>query len=190
MPEFQTRPRPALSALLLSLAVALPGLALPGMARAQSAQETAFVLGLMESMNALSVRFNREVCGYILRHPNGAYSSTKVSWGGHASCASLPLEGGVDVVSSWHTHAAWGEGYDGEVPSIQDVEGDMGQGINGWVGTPGGRLWHVDGRTGTMRQVCGRDCLPVDPNFFPEEHGPVAESYTLDALYARFGQRR
>lgn len=190
MPEFQTRPRPALSALLLALALALPGAALPGMARAQSAQETAFVLGLMESMNALSVRFNREVCGYILRHPNGAYSSTKVSWGGHASCASLPLQGGVDVVSSWHTHAAWGEGYDGEVPSIQDVEGDMDQGINGWVGTPGGRLWHVDGRTGTMRQVCGRDCLPVDPNFFPEEHGPVAESYTLDALYARFGQRR
>lgn len=170
------------------LAVGLLAPAAP--VRAQSAQETAFVLGLMESMNALSVRFNREVCGYVLRHPNGAYSSTKVSWGGHASCASLPVVPGMDVVSSWHTHAAWGRGYDGEVPSIQDVEGDMRMGVNGWVGTPGGRLWHVDGRTGSMRQVCGRGCLPEDPNFFPEEHGPVGETYTLDGLYARFGRTR
>jgi hypothetical protein len=177
-----------LSPSALALTVVLT--ALTGQARAQSAQETAFVMGLMESMNALSVRFNREVCGYILRHPNGAYSSTKVSWGGHASCASLPTGDGIDVVSSWHTHAAWAEGYDGEVPSIQDVEGDMRQGINGWVGTPGGRLWHVDGRTGAMRQICGRGCLPEDPGFFPEEHGPVGEAYSLDGLYARFGRTR
>jgi hypothetical protein len=111
-----------------------------GPAAAQSGHEAAFILGLMESMNALSVRFNREVCGYILRHPNGAYSSTKASWGGHASCASLPIEDGMEVVSSWHTHAAWAPDYDGEVPSIQDVEGDMQLGVNGWVGTPGGRL--------------------------------------------------
>ena len=56
-------------------------------AMSQSGQEAAFVLGLMESVNTLSVRFNREVCGYILRHSNGAYSSTKVSWGAHATCA-------------------------------------------------------------------------------------------------------
>lgn len=144
----------------------------------------------MQSMNALSVRFNREVCGFVLQLPDGSYDSTKVSWGGHASCASLPLTPGARPVSSWHTHAAWGEGYDGEVPSIQDVEGDMNFGVNGWVATPGGRLWFVDGQTGFMRQVCGRDCLPVDPNFFPEEHGPVQGSYSLDGLYQRFGRTR
>ncbi|NKX43134.1 DUF4329 domain-containing protein [Roseicyclus persicicus] len=175
---------------LLAAALAALALALPGPAPAQSAQETAYVMGLMESMNALSVRFNREVCGYILRHPNGAYSSTKVSWGGHASCASLPVTDGMDVVSSWHTHAAWAEEYDNEVPSIQDVEGDMRMGVNGWVGTPGGRLWFVDGRTGFMRQVCGPGCLPEDPNSVEGSQGPVGESYSLDALYARFGQTR
>ncbi len=158
--------------------------------QAQDARETEFVMGLMESMNQLSVRFNREVCGFILQDAEGNYYSTKVSWGGEASCASLPLEPGARAVSSWHTHAAWGLGYDGEVPSIQDVEGDMRYGVNGWVGTPGGRLWFVDGTTGFMTQVCGRDCLPVDPNFFPEEHGPVAESYSLDGLYQRFGRSR
>lgn len=159
-------------------------------AQAQDARELEFVRGMMESMNQLSVRFNREVCGFILQDAQGYYSSTKVSWGGEASCASLPLEPGQRAVSSWHTHAAWGLGYDGEVPSIQDVEGDMRFGVNGWVGTPGGRLWYVDGTTGTMTQACGRDCLPVDPNFFPEEHGPVAETYTLDGLYTRFGRSR
>ncbi|WP_439136627.1 DUF4329 domain-containing protein [Roseicyclus sp.] len=173
--------------ILFSATMALSLLSAPA-ARAQSGQEAAFVLGLMESMNALSVRFNREVCGYILRHPNGAYSSTKVSWGGLASCASLPIEEGMEVVSSWHTHAAYAVDYDGEVPSIQDVEGDMSLGVNGWVGTPGGRLWFVDGLNGTMRQFCGRGCLPEDPNFVPEDHGAVFESYTLDRLYTRFGR--
>jgi hypothetical protein len=175
-----------MSALAVTLFTALA----PAQAPAQSAEETEFVMGLMQSMNALSVRFNREVCGFVLQLPDGSYDSTKVSWGGHASCASLPLTPGARPVSSWHTHAAWGEGYDGEVPSIQDVEGDMNFGVNGWVATPGGRLWFVDGQTGFMRQVCGRDCLPVDPNFFPEEHGPVQGSYSLDGLYQRFGRTR
>lgn len=165
-------------------------LALAPTAQAQDAREAEFVMGLMESMNQLSVRFNREVCGFILQDAQGNYSSTKASWGGEASCASMPLEPGVRAVSSWHTHAAWGQGYDGEVPSIQDVEGDMRFGVNGWVATPGGRLWFVDGTTGHLHQHCGRSCLPEDPNFFPEEHGPVAEAYSLDGLYQRFGRSR
>lgn len=178
-----------ISSTLASIATAATVLVAP-IAQAQDARELEFVRGIMESMNQLSVRFNREVCGFILQDAQGNFRSTKVSWGGEASCASLPLEPGQRAVSSWHTHAAWGLGYDGEVPSIQDVEGDMRFGVNGWVGTPGGRLWYVDGTTGTMTQACGRDCLPVDPNFFPEEHGPVDVIYSLDGLYQRFGRSR
>jgi hypothetical protein len=175
------------NAIVLCLALVLSA---PAPATAQSASETAFVMALMRAMNQLSVRFDREVCGFVLRDATGAYSSTKVSWGGAASCASLPLLPGVVPVSSWHTHAAWARGYDGEVPSIQDVEGDMSMGVNGWVATPGGRLWFVDGNTGALRQVCGRDCLPVDPGFVPEEHGPVPDELSLDGLYQRFGRSR
>lgn len=177
-----------IAATLASLATAVSLFAAPAVA--QDARETEFVMGLMASMNQLSVRFNREVCGFILQDAAGTYTTTKVSWGGEASCASLPLEQGMRAVSSWHTHAAWDVAYDGEVPSIQDVEGDMGFGVNGWVGTPGGRLWFVDGTTGTMRQVCGRDCLPSDPAFLQEDFGPVAEVYSLDGLYQRFGRDR
>ena len=66
------------AAMIVALWMVIP---VPG--QAQDGHETAFVIGLMESMNALSIRFNREVCGYILRHPDGAhYSTTKASWGG------------------------------------------------------------------------------------------------------------
>lgn len=157
-----------------------------GPAAAQSDREAMFVLALMESMNALSVRFDREVCGYILRQPDGSYATTKASWGGHASCASPPVDEGATLVSSWHTHAAWSPDYDGEVPSLLDVEGDMDQGINGWIGTPGGRLWLVDGQTGTSRQFCGLGCLPVDPAFGGDDFGPVQQVYTLEALEDRF----
>ncbi|MBF9030512.1 DUF4329 domain-containing protein [Rhodobacterales bacterium HKCCE3408] len=165
----------------LALAVAAP-------APAQDAAEMEFAMALFTGINPQSISFNREVCGYIVRHPDGRIDSTKHSWGTEASCANLPAPDGVVVLSSWHTHAAWGRGYDGEVPSLIDVEGDMRSGINGWVGTPGGRLWFIDGRTGHLRQVCGRDCLPSDPNFFPEEHGPVEKEYSLEELRARFGE--
>ena len=172
-----------LMALFLSLGLAGP-------VAAQTERETEFVLALMESMNRLSVTFNREVCGYVLRRADGSYDSTKVSWGGHASCASRPVTPGAVAVSSWHTHAAYATEYDNEVPSIQDVEGDMRQQINGWVGTPGGRLWFVDGQTGIMRQVCGAGCLPSDPFAQDAPHASVPPGMSLEQLYMRFGRSR
>lgn len=161
--------------------------ALAGPCAAQSDEETEFVTALLTNLNPLSIEFNREVCGHIVRHPDGRLETTKLSWGTEASCASLPPPGGAQILSSWHTHAAWGRGYDGEVPSTIDVEGDMRTGLNGWVSTPGGRLWFINGQTGHMHQVCGRDCLPSDPGFVPEEHGPVDKEYSLEGLRARFG---
>jgi len=172
-----------IAALILSLGLSTP-------LAAQDAEETAFVTAMMESMNRLSVTFNREVCGYILRRADGGYESSKASWGGHASCASTPVADGQVAIASWHTHAAYAAEYDNEVPSIQDVEGDMRQGINGWVSTPGGRLWFVDGQTGFIRQACGRGCLPVGPNAQDAPHDPVPPSMSLDQLYMRFGRSR
>lgn len=163
-------------------------LVFPNMTSAQSAEETEFMIALMHSMNPASIRNNREICGHVVRGPNGRITSTKVSWGGEASCASLPVPEQYEVLSSWHTHAAWAPNYDNEVPSTVDVEGDLSRGINGWVGTPGGRLWFINGQTGDMYQVCEEDCLPADPNLQMDGNGPVAKSYTLEELYTRFGR--
>lgn len=167
-------------------ALSLCLLPLPGLT--QTAEEQQFATALLRNINPLSMEFNREVCGYIVRGPDGRLTSTKLSWGSEARCASLPIPEGVDPISSWHTHAGYDRTYDSEVPSTLDVEGDMRFGVNGWIATPGGRLWFVNGDTGVATQVCGTACLPQDPDFVPQDYGPIAKTYSLDELRARFGE--
>jgi len=159
------------------------------LASAQSETEAELVQAMFRSINAQSITYDREVCGHILRGPDGRLEVGKVSWGGPASCAMTPPAAGYQVVSSWHTHAAWAEGYDNELPSLIDVEGDMSQGIDGWLATPGGRLWYINGQTGEIHQYCGAECLPFDPDAQMDARGPVDKHYTLSELRARFAGR-
>ena len=164
------------------------GLLLGSPALAQSAEEAELVVAMFRSMNPQSITHDREVCGYIVENPSGRIEVGKASWGGNASCGTIPPPDGFRVLASWHTHAAWAAGYDNEVPSLIDVEGDMSLGINGWIATPGGRLWYVNGQTGEMHQYCGAQCLPFDPDAQMDTRGPVDKRYTLLQLRARFGQ--
>jgi hypothetical protein len=61
----------------------------------------------------------------------------------------------------------------------------MAEGVNGFVSTPGGRIWFIDQNTGVSRQICGVSCTLVDKDFETEYFGPVKQSYTLKALKAR-----
>ncbi|PIV74581.1 MAG: hypothetical protein COW55_08650 [Rhodobacteraceae bacterium CG17_big_fil_post_rev_8_21_14_2_50_65_11] len=162
------------------------GLLVAPAASAQSAAEVELVHAWLSEVNPQSIARGQEVCGFLLRAPSGEIGIGKPGWGGPVSCAMGQVPEGHSVVASWHTHSAFTPGYDGEVPSTLDVETGMAQGRNGWVATPGGRLWFVDGDTGFLYQVCGRSCLPADPGFIPERYGPVAESYSLGALRRRF----
>lgn len=109
----------------------------------------------MTGMNRLSIRLDGG-CGLVLREPDGRHCSTTVNPGGNPSSPFRPLGSGVTVISSWRTHAARTRGHDGDVPSGQNVEGDMAMGLNGRAAPPGGRLWLVEGTTGGLREVCGR----------------------------------
>ena len=170
----------AIASLFLSLCLGLP-------AHAQDADEQQFVMALMRSMNRHSITYNREVCGYVLRDQAGRLSSSKSSWGEHDSCAMMDAPAGMRIISSWHTHAAFDPRYDNAVPSTIAVESDVSRHTTGWVATPAGRLWFIDGQTGLMRQVCGENCLPTDPNIVSDPHPKAAKTYTLDQLYRRFG---
>jgi hypothetical protein len=129
---------------------------------------------------------NREYCGYIGVLPDGSYLATEVSRGTAWSCLSRGDESRfVEVTASFHTHAAFDVEADSEVPSSDDVRGDMQEGVNGYVATPGGRLWFIDGRTGIAVQLCGLGCMGQDPGFVPGAAGPIAGRYTLDELVRR-----
>ena len=62
---------------------------------------------------------------------------------------------------------------------------DADEEVNGWLVTPGGRIWYIDSERGVTRQICGRNCVPADPNFEPEVFGPIKKSYTLRDLERR-----
>ncbi len=153
---------------------------------AQNAQELAVARAVLTILQPQSFAENREYCGYIGRLSDGRYMATHPTRGWRYSCRSRGDESQfAEITASFHTHAAFDPRADSEVPSSDDVLGDMEEGVNGYVATPGGRLWYVDGTRGIVTQLCGLGCVGQDPDFIPRDAGPIAERYTLSDLRAR-----
>jgi hypothetical protein len=148
---------------------------------AQEKAELTLVKTTMQDLQQRSVNDNLEYCGFIGYDPRGQIRATIALAGGRASCWSQQPDK-LRVVASYHTHAAYDPAYFGEVPSTQDMESDAQQGIDGYVSTPGGRLWFIDTDRNMTYQICGPGCLPQDPNFELGQDGPIAQSYTYSKL--------
>ncbi len=148
-------------------------------------EELVFIMDLFADLQPRSITENRELCGYIGYNRLGELRATRVMTGDEATCQlpNWPIK--LTVVASFHTHSTFSPEYDSEVPSTTDVESDESAGIDGYVATPGGRLWYIDGRRGVATQVCGLGCMGQDPNFIPGDSGPIAQSYTLQQLRRR-----
>jgi hypothetical protein len=155
---------------------------------AQTADEIALMRKLFAKLQPLSIRHDREYCGHIGYDAAGSLMATEPFPGDASSCLPREPVALERVVASYHTHAAFSVDYYNEIPSQQDVEGDAEQGIDGYVATPGGRLWFVDGDTLTVRQICSVGCLPSDPDFILSDGGPVAKSYTMDTLLQKLDE--
>lgn len=147
-------------------------------------EELAFVTGLLTRMQLQSYASGTETCGYVGRDGAGRMMATAINIGDEASCYLPQIPGGMQVLASVHTHGTYSPVYASEFPTVQDMQTDAQDGIDGYISTPGGRLWHVDSDTMTVRQLCGRGCLPQDPHYRPEDDGPVMAAYTLRELQA------
>jgi hypothetical protein len=171
----------ALAAPLAALVAASPGAAC-----AQDAAELAAARGALLQLQARSFAENVEYCGYIGRLPDGRLTATEVTRGDNWGCLSRANESRfVEIVASFQTHAGYDRSADSEVPSANDMRGDMAERVNGYIATPGGRLWYIDFRRAEARQLCGLGCMGQDPRFVPGAAGPIAQSYTLRQLLAR-----
>ena len=176
------RVRNVLSALGFVLALTSPS-------AAQDQGELEVARATLIQLQWMSFAENVEFCGYIGRLPNGRLAATEVTRGDTWSCLSRADESRfVEIVASFHTHAAFDRAADSEVPSSGDIEGDMQERVNGYVATPGGRLWYIDFRRAQATQICGLGCMGQDPNFIPGDAGQIAQSYTLGQLYRREGR--
>lgn len=154
--------------------------------KAATTNVDAFAKSVLGSLQEQSIAETREYCGFIIQTQDGGLATTPISRGTEASCESRP--GFAPVVASFHTHGSYAPRYDNEVPSVNDVMNDFEGQTDGYVSTPGGRLWLIDFESRTIRQLCGVGCLPADPNEDPTTAAPVPQSFTLDTLRKRFGE--
>ena len=170
------------------IAAALTTLFAPVAVSAQSSEELALVKEIFADLNPLSIAENREHCGYIGFDDDGNLTFSDPTPGNSDSClADDPVHIQV-ITTSYHTHAAFSPDYSSELPSGTDMEGDEEEGIDGWVATPGGRLWYIDTEDMTTRQICGIGCLPSDPSFIAGDSGIIEQSYSYDELVIKLDE--
>lgn len=151
----------------------------------QDAQAAAFARTFLDAIQPRSIALRRELCGFFYVDPDGELAATTPRVGSFSGCDMEVPEAGSGVFASYHTHSAFAAGYDNEVPSAQDLASDFQLGLDGYVSTPGGRLWHVDYGTRRVRQVCGLGCVFMDPGFRPVDEAGIRTSYSIEDLTRR-----
>lgn len=157
----------------------LIGLSLP--AFAQSGTEQRLVRSVLNQLQPLSFDANREYCGFIGYDDQGRLRAGRARGGGRDDCTPrLPV--GLEIIASYHTHGGFDPGADSEIPSVDDIEADEADGVDGWVATPGGRLWYIDTQDMVVSQICGLECLHSDPTFQQGLQGRIRQSYQYEEL--------
>ena len=126
-----------------------------------------------------------EFCGYVGFTADGELAISEPTKGDESSCLSDEPENLELLVASYHTHGDFSTEYSSETPSGTDMEGDEAEGIDGWVSTPGGRIWYIDTTDMLTFQICGIGCIAQDPDFIEGDDGFIAEQYTYDELVER-----
>lgn len=144
-----------------------------------------FARNFLNSIQTQSINGRREYCGYFFVNPAGQLQATPPIAGSFATCDMPEPQRGKGIIASYHTHAAYDGAYDNEVPSAVDLQSDFDYGINGYVSTPGGRVWLVDYQTRTTRQICGVGCVVSDQNFIPDPDDVIRPSYSVRDLQVR-----
>lgn len=123
-----------------------------------------FAYSHLNSLQPQSIALGREMCGYYFTDASGRIFATAPVIGEATTCTMTIPEPGQRVFASYHTQGAYLAGYDTEVPSTADRRGDFGLGIDGYISTPGGNLWHLDYSSRSENRLC-EGCLYADPMF-------------------------
>jgi len=168
--------------LVAAVVMTLPALAL-GQTRALAALATA----TLEALQPRSIAERREYCGYLGRTPGGQWVATPATKGDLSSCLADEPPADLELFASYHSHGNYDPDHDSEVPSSDDMLGDREEGVDGFISTPGGRLWFIDSDRRIATQVCSIGCLTQDPRFRQETDPDwtVPPSLTLQDLFDR-----
>ncbi|AGI68409.1 hypothetical protein OAN307_c28410 [Octadecabacter antarcticus 307] len=144
-----------------------------------------FARNFLNTLQVRSIAERREHCGYFFVSSGGSLQASTPRAGTFASCDMPAPLAGQGIIASYHTHGAYGRQFDNEVPSVIDLTSDFDFGIDGYVSTPGGRVWLVDFQTRSTRQLCGLRCVTSDPGFVPQDERSIRQTYTVQTLQRR-----
>ncbi|MDU9004972.1 DUF4329 domain-containing protein [Sedimentitalea todarodis] len=166
----------AFALMALTLLLAQPAVTLP------PDEDVAAAKDWLVRVQRLSFATDREYCGYLGHTADGAILVTEMVRGGHDGCTPAMPDSQVSLIASLHSHGAYDPDVPAEFPTSRDMESDAREGVNGYISTPGGRLWYIDSTAMIAVQVCGLGCLPQDPAFHPGDDGAIRSRYTHDGL--------
>ncbi|MEX0365029.1 MAG: DUF4329 domain-containing protein [Ruegeria sp.] len=169
---------------LTVLTVLLPSPALAESLHVPPDFQVASVKERFAPIQHLSFAAGLEYCGYLGTDPSGHLAFTEMVRGDRNGCTPPDLPNGFTPIASMHTHGAYDATVPAEFPTVLDMEADRNEGVNGYVATPGGRLWYIDSEAMETYQLCGLGCLPQDPGFHAGDDGVIAQSYTYQELEA------
>lgn len=144
-----------------------------------------FAAAHFDRIQPQSVADGAEYCGLLGFDAAGKLATTPAKRGKPDSCRPDDAPAGFEVLASWHTHGAYDRDADTEVPSLDDLFSDIEEGIDGYIATPGGRLWLNDAGARQSVLLCGAGCIKADPEYRPCPAFPPGDSYTPDTLRAR-----
>ena len=147
--------------------------------------EVVFITAELNALQPRSIAENREFCGYLGLNPAGDFAISPPKRGSLDGCTPNDPPASLQLIASYHTHAAYSYDYDSETPSPDDLMGDIAEGVDGYIATPGGRVWFNDAAARTAILLCDLNCIFADPHFQPDPYYPVANRYSLRALIAR-----
>ncbi len=140
---------------------------------------------VLNSVQQISFDNGVEYCGTVYEL-DGVILSTPATKGKADSCDSDDdLDDAATILASYHTHGSYSQDADTEVPSVDDLKGDIEEKVKGYISTPGGRVWRIDGSEENAIMLCGPGCILSDPNFEECEALPPEEDYTLPKLMKR-----
>lgn len=129
-----------------------------GVARYATQNEAAF--NAMARINPRSVQENVEYGGSVYGNPDGTFSHAGEVKGDVASVAFDPhalVPSGGRALAAWHTHGGPDPRYVNEFFSPQDIVFFRGYGVDGYLGTPAGRMWLYDLGENNINQLVGED---------------------------------
>ena len=144
-----------------------------------------FIKKVLNDIQAQSFSQDREFCGYIYIKENDDLGFTKPTKGDADSCLAKNVGEELYLLGSYHSHGAFSLTADTELPSLNDLQADIEEGVDGFISTPGGRIWHIDSLKKYATMLCGLNCIAADPRFDTELMDPVEKFYTLRDLEVR-----